>query len=536
MGAKRAKTRSNPPPKTVIIGAGIGGLAAALTLAAQGTEVIVYDRHDHAGGKIRAMQTPSGPVDYGPTVVTLLPYLEELLAELGETLSEHVEVEAEPLLARHFWPDGSQLDLFADRAASIAAVEAFSGRASADAFDRFSRQAATSLQAFEVPVMRAPRISRPAVATAAMKAGADLLALLAPNRTLTDTTQSAFADPRLAQLFGRYATYVGGIPTLSPALLGLIWAAEERGVWRVRGGISALASALQRIAEAHGVRFRLGSGIARIECRNGRVCGVVTDNGEREETATVVFNGDPAALLRGLLGRAAQQAVTEAGVTPRSLSAAVWSGLAVVEGVELAHHNVFFGQDPATEFEPLAQGEMPDDATLYICAQDRGDETRPPQGPERFEIIMNAPPLTGEDRPRAQEEKARWQEKMLKWLSQRGLALTPEPDAWRLTTPQDFAQAFPGSDGSLYGRSPHGMMASFQRPTVRSRIPGLYLAGGGVHPGPGVPMALLSGRHAGAAIAEDRISTSRFRRMAMRGGMSTGSPTPATKPYQSSAS
>ncbi len=505
----------------VVIGAGIGGLAAALSLAAHDIGVTVFESRASAGGKIRTVPTALGPADCGPTVLTLRPHFEALFAELGERLDDHLDLIAEPLLARHFWPDGSMLDLYADREASAAAVHDFAGPRAADEFRRFCQRAEALLAAFEQPVMQAARISPRAVANAALAGGGAVLPALLPFRSMGGMLAREFSDPRLAQLFGRYATYVGGVPGLSPPLLRLIWAAEERGVWRVRGGMAALAAALHRLAVSRGVAFHFETPAARIEVQGGRVRGIVTRAGARHAADAVVFNGDPAALFTGMLGPGAENAVKTSAILPRALSAVVWSGAGTASGLPLAHHNVFFGTDAASEFGPLTASGFPADPTLYICAQDRGAGSLP-NGSERFEIIMNAPPTTYGPAAR-QEEDAPWQERILGWLAERGLDLTPESGS--VSTPQVFARDFPGSAGSLYGRSPHGIRASFLRPTARSRLRGLYLAGGGVHPGPGVPMALLSGRHAAAAIVSDRISTSSSRRAAMPGGMSTGSPT-----------
>jgi 1-hydroxycarotenoid 3,4-desaturase len=148
-----------------------------------------------------------------------------------------------------------------------------------------------------------------------------------------------------------------------------------------------------------------------------------------------------------------------------------------------------------------------------------------PPATERFEIIANAPPQRAEHSPR---ETPQCPTRSLETLARFGLHFTPEPEAARsLTTPADFAALFPASLGALYGQSPHGMMAAFQRPTARTRVAGLYLAGGGTHPGAGVPMAALSARHAAEAILSDRISTSQSRRTATPGGISTGSATGA---------
>jgi 1-hydroxycarotenoid 3,4-desaturase len=178
---------------------------------------------------------------------------------------------------------------------------------------------------------------------------------------------------------------------------------------------------------------------------------------------------------------------------------------AQVEGLPLAAHNVLFSADPDQEYGPLAQGAPQHDPTLYICAQDRfGSQT--PSGQERFEIILNHPPSAQPAVP-SQKVREQCQTIFLDHLTRHGLSFTPRPPASTLTMSEDFAQMFPGSDGSLYGRSPHGMMAAFARPTARTKTKGLYLVGGGAHPGAGVPMATLSAKHAVAAILNDLTLT-----------------------------
>ena len=255
------------------------------------------------------------------------------------------------------------------------------------------------------------------------------------------------------------------------------------------------------------------------------------EGGARIEADAVVFNGDPAALATGRLGSAATFAVEDSGVEPRALSARVWAFAATPSGVPLAHHNVFFGADPATEFDAIARGDPPADATLYVCAQDRGTGRTPP-ALERFEIIENAAATT----EITEGEKNACRTRVFDLLAARGLAFSDVPELGALTVPGEFDKRFPASRGSLYGRSPHGMMAAFRRPTARSGVPGLYLAGGGVHPGAGIAMAALSGRHAAEAIGADLALPSPSRRTATPGGTSTACPTMALGPSRSSPS
>lgn len=507
--------------RIVIVGAGIGGLAAALRLAHAGCAVTVIETQATPGGKMRTLPTAAGPVDAGPTVLTLKPVFDALFADVGLRLEDHLALHPLRTLARHYWPDGATLDLMAEADGSAARIAQVFGPGSAEDFRRFTARAARLFAAFEGPMMQAAQPRQSDLVRRVLRQ--PRLALdMAPHKTLAALVASSFREPRLAQLFARYATYVGGCPGASPALLSLIWEAEARGVWTVDGGMHALAATLARLAEGFGAVFRYGTPVRRIVRQGGKVSGVDTDTGF-VAADMVLFNGDPAALHDGLLGPAPKAAVTEAAVTPRSLSAHVASFAAVPEGVPLAHHTVFFADDADAEFAAITKGALPRDATLYICAQ---DHAAAPGALQRFEIIRNAAPLG--DHP---AEDFSCQTLMFDRLRQFGLHLSPGPVT--LTGPADFARLFPGSRGSLYGRSPQGLTAALQRPTARTAVKGLYLCGGGTHPGAGVPMATLSARHAAETMLRDLASTSTSRPADTRGGMSTGSATTGRRAFPS---
>jgi 1-hydroxycarotenoid 3,4-desaturase len=516
------------PEKIVIIGAGIAALAAALRLGHAGYDVTVVDMHAAPGGKMRAVASAVGPVDAGPTVLTMRHVFDKLFADVGADLCDHVTLRPLETLARHYWDDGTRLDLMADPEASLANVRDAFGAIAADEFTRFSARARRLFDAFDVPMMRTAMPEQIAVARKVL-AQPRLIADMAPHRTMAGLLKSSFSDPRLVQLFGRYATYVGGSPYKSPAILSLIWHAEAQGVWAVAGGMQKLAQAIAGLAQQHGVQFHYETRALRITRQGGQISGVETTRGHFAG-GTVVFNGDPRALAIGLLGTGPVAVVPRNGTEPRSLSAYVHAFAAVPHGVDLAHHTVFFGHDPEAEFSALARNQMPADASLYLCAQDHGTAT--PDTLQRFEIIMNAAPVLRDP----EQEKAQCQTQIFARFRQFGLTFSPTPGPDTLTTPQGFEDLFPASLGSLYGRSPHGLTAAFKRPTVRTTMPGLYLAGGGVHPGAGVPMATLSGQHAAAAILSDLSSRSMSRPGAMRGGTSTASAPAAPKPSASSGS
>lgn len=522
--------------KAVVIGAGMGGLAAAIRLSALGLSVTVVDMADAPGGKARAVASDAGPVDTGPTVMTLPDVADSLFRLCDMRLEDEVDLIPLPRLARHFWTGSPSLDLYPETAANFDAIRSFAGLKEAEGFARFDKLSAGLLAAFDAPVMRAARPMLAPVALAALRQPR-LWPALIPGLSLERLLKGYFRDPRLVQLFGRYATYVGGRPAQSPAVLSLIWRVEAQGVFAVRQGMHGLAAALARGAAAKGVEFRFATRARRIVRQGGRVTGVEVEGGTLPCTVCV-FNGDPQALAEGHLGDAVAIARS---VKPakRSLSAWVWAFAAAPQGVELAHHNVFFTADPAQEFGPIARGEMPVAPTLYVCAQDRELGT-PTPALERFEIILNGPA----GHPPPTDEDALCRTRTFPALRAQGLTFSPQPGVQALLTPHILSRRYPGSQGAIYGASPEAAMAAFQRPTARTALAGLYLAGGGAHPGAGVPMALLSGGHAATAVAEDRlkpllqtrapakgrISASASDREATLGGTSTRSQPTGQKP------
>ncbi|NNK78053.1 MAG: FAD-dependent oxidoreductase [Litoreibacter sp.] len=377
--------------RIAIVGAGIGGLSAGLRLVAAGQDVVILEQHGQVGGKMRTLPTAAGPVDAGPTVMTMRPVFEDLFSAAGEKLSDHVTLTRQHILARHWWADGSSLDLFSDTQESARAIAKLSGAQDSAAFIEFTKRTRQLFEAFEAPMMRTAEPDQLALAKQILRQPS-LLPAMAPLQSLAKSLARQFEDPRLRQLFGRYATYVGGSPYMSPALLGLIWQAEAAGVWTVSGGMHQLADAIARLFRKLGGEITLDASVRRLEFQGGRITGIALEDGRRVAADMVVFNGDPRALTEGLIGDKLTTSVPKSAIEPRSLSACVWSFAAEASGMPLVHHNVFFGDTLNREFDDLATGEMPSDPTLYVCAQDREDDALAPDGPERFEIIMNAPP------------------------------------------------------------------------------------------------------------------------------------------------
>ncbi len=501
--------------RVVVIGAGIGGLVAALRLAAAGLPVTLVEAAPRPGGKMR--RVPAGPcaVEAGPTVFTMRWVFEEIFSECGADLGARVALSPAEILARHAWSGSERLDLFADPERSEAAIADFAGAREAEGFRRFRARAAEIYRTLEEPFIRGQRPGPVDLAVRAGPRGLGGLMRIQPFTTLWSALGEYFHDPRLRQLFARYATYCGSSPFSAPATLMLVAHVEMEGVWTVEGGLSRLAHAVADLAGERGATLRYGAAATGITVEGGRVTGVTLDTGERLPATRVVANPDVAALADGFFGVEAARAVDPVPLAERSLSAVTFAVAGTPKGFDLVRHNVFFSPDYAAEFADLRAGRLPRDPTVYVCAQDRGDDGVPSAAPEALLCLVNAPATGAALSP---EEIARCHDTMSRRLSACGLTIAET--ARTVTGPAEFERLFPATGGALYGRASHGWMASFRRPGARTRLPGLYLAGGSVHPGPGVPMAAQSGRLAAASVLQDLASTAPSRRAAMPGGTS----------------
>ena len=514
--------------RVVVVGAGIGGLVSALLLANRGLQVTVVEAAATPGGKMRQVMVDGAAIDAGPTVFTMRWVFDQILAEVGSSLESLLALTPLAVLARHAWRSGNgPLDLFADKQRSADAIAAFSSPAEARRFLGFCQQAQQVYATLEGPYIRSERPSLASMARDLGPRGLMALAGLGPLASLWQHLARHFHDPRLQQLFGRYATYCGSDPWAAPATLMLVAQVELDGVWAVRGGMHAVAQALAALAQQRGAVFRYGQACEQIVLRQGRACGVRLADGQTLAADSVVFNGDANALASGLLGDAARHAAPAVPAARRSLSAVTWALHAQASGFPLVRHNVFFDNDYRSEFDDIfRRRRMPQQGTVYVCAQDRGDDASGPVGAERLLCLVNAP-ADGDTHPFDAQEIDPCEQRSLALLRHCGLTLQAQPHQVVRTTPADFHRLFPATGGALYGPATHGWMSAFNKPASTSQVPGLYLAGGSVHPGPGVPMAAMSGRLAAATLMAHLDSTSRSRRVVISGGTSTPSATMA---------
>ena len=504
MNGQQGCRRNVAEQRVIVIGAGIGGLAAAAELAAKGLEVTVVEAQPAPGGKLREVPVGQGlRLDAGPTVFTMRWVFEALFDALGTSLEAELPLHPAEILARHAW-DETRLDLFASIDRSADAIGDLAGAKDAKGYRQLCADSRRMFEILDHSFMQAAAPSMKGLVGGVGIGGVFGLRHIRPFTTLWQALGDYFQDQRLRQLFGRYATYCGSSPFLAPATLLLVTHVEQVGVWLVEGGMHRLARTVETVACRHGARFRYASPAAEILVEAGRVRGVRLASGERLAADAVIANTDTAALATGRLGPAVTKAVPAVPPARRSLSAVTFVMAAEVRGFPLVHHNVFFSKDYPLEFEEIfGHGRVPADPTVYVCAQDRGLAGATERaGLERVFALINAP-ARGDAGPPPDDAVLVYTERLHRVLARSGLELAMAPEDRVVTTPADFDRYFPATGGALYGPASHGWQASFQRPGVKTKLPGLYLAGGSVHPGPGIPMATLSGRMAAAALLAD---------------------------------
>jgi len=467
--------------RALVVGAGVGGIAVSIRLAAAGHDVTVLERNPMVGGKMATLTEEGFTFDVGPSLLTLPDLFDELFRLGGTTLSDEVElVRLDPQI-RYRWPDGSSLDVADDPARWMTNLEAFSSGSSTQ-WETFAER---SEQIWEVS--ERTFLAGPANLGLIRRARSPLdLGRIDGNRTLAKAAAATFDDPRLRQMIGRYATYSGSSPFQAPATLACISHIErEFGSWYVMGGLGRLRDALVGLARRMGVAIRLDCDVGRVVTEAKRVVGVELADGGIERADLVIANVDASHLYTELLPN--PKHAKKIDQVKRSSSAFVICAAVRGETEGIAHHNVWFSLDDQQEFRFLEAGRMPIDPTIYACVSSVTDPSQAPDGWENWFIMVNTPPAIGIDRKIMTAG-------ILNRLAERGVDLRQRIDFTRTLVPADFEARYRAPGGAIYGTSSDGKRAAFSRPANVGPVDGLYLVGGSSHPGGGLPLVATSAR------------------------------------------
>jgi phytoene desaturase len=496
-----------------VVGGGLGGLAAACTLAARGYRVVLLERNGWLGGKAAVLQEQGYSFDMGPTILTVPSVLRRIFSEVGQKLEGHLDLVRLDPQWRAFFDDGSVLDLHQDVDEMSAVLEDFSPRTGASqGYRRFlelSRRLDEISQRFffwrPVGSLRDMFDLRTSIQPFLLPALLDMR----PGRSVAATVREQVSDTRVTQMLDHFTQYVGSAPDQSPAVLcGIAHMQTNEGVWYPRGGTGAVPRALVRLARQLGVEVRLGVGVRRILLDSKRrVRGLQTDDGEQVAVTAVVANSDSVRTNRDLIGGEPQRRFER-----RRRYEPACSGVVLYLGLDhfyehLAHHNFVFSHDPEEEFDAIyRQNDPAPDPTCYLAAPARSEPAVAPAGGEALYVLVHTPYL----RPHHDWKRLfpiyrrTILDKLARTAGLDGLERRIRFESW--LTPQDIHDRYSVPNGAIYGLASHGKFFGAFKPSNRSPdVPGLYFAGGSAHPGPGMPMVLMSGWIAADALDRDGL-------------------------------
>lgn len=476
--------------KVGIVGAGIAGLASAVRMAVKGHAVEVFEKEAKPGGKLSSLSVGSYRFDLGPSLFTMPQYVDELFILAGEDPRAHFQYERLPVVCNYFWEDGTRLYAYAEKEAFAQEAEDKLG-VSAEKVLELLRQAETKYQLtgrtfLEKSLHKASTWLDASVLTALMQLPRfDLFT------TMHDVHSRALDNPKIVQLFNRFATYNGSNPYKAPGLLSIIPHFEHHyGAYMPVGGMVAITERIHALAERLGVKFNFNQAVDEILVNNNRASGLRV-GGQRHDFERVICNMDVFFAYHKLLPKAKKpERVLR---QQKSTSALIFYWGIKKTFPELNVHNIFFSEDYKAEFAALEAGGMYEDPTVYINLTSRHVAGDAPEGCENWFVMINAPYDNGQDwEELTRLTRARTLEKLRRIL---GVDISELIEAEYILAPPTIESRTGSHLGALYGTSSNNRMAAFLRhANFSSTIQELYFTGGSVHPGGGIPLCLLSAR------------------------------------------
>ncbi len=483
----------------LVVGAGIGGLCAAVRLAAAGLRVHVLEATEQPGGKAGSVVIEGVRVDTGPSVLTLIQVFDELFRRAGTRMRDELTLLAPDPAFRYVYPDGVTLDIHHRPEQTLASVERTLGVEARGELEAFLRYAARIWNAAAPAFVFGPAPTMATVVRQGWRA-MGILASIDPLRSMRSAVYRRVRSPHLRTLLARYATYNGSDFRRAPATLNCIAHVElALGGYGVQGGIYALVEALVRVAQRLGVVISCSSQVERISVAHRRVKGVELSDGERIDCERVIANADARYVANRLLPAGLRHGIALRGPASMSGYNAVFRSRRRAGQHRRVAHTVVFPRAYEQEFADIFDRSRPPlEPTVYLCAQEVCHQVGAWPEHEPVFAMANAPPVD-EAQPAEPPDFFGFAERVRQTVGRSGLLEDDDCKVWE-RTPLDLARLYPCSRGSIYGMASNSRDAAFRRPpNALPRVPGLYLASGSAHPGGGVPLAAISGRVAAEA-------------------------------------
>jgi phytoene desaturase len=478
----------------VVVGAGLGGLACALHLAAAGRQVTIVERESVPGGRAGRLSLEGYEFDTGPTVLTMPELIAEPLAAVGENLADWLELTPLSPAYRAHYPDGSTLDVRTDTIAMAAEISRVCGPREADGYLRFVEFA-----------RKLWRLERDNFIDRNLDTPIDLLNLnllrllgIGGFRRLQPKINQYFRNPRTQRIFSFQAMYAGLAPHDALAIYAVIsYLDSVAGVYFPRGGMHAVPRAMAGAAEKHGVQIRYDSVVTRVEVVNGRATGVILADGSRIPADVVVLNPDLPVAYRDLLPPSRR---------PRRLR---YSPSCVVLHIgsrqayrKIAHHNIHFGRAWRGTFrEVINRGELMSDPSLLVTNPTRTDPSAAPDGGQTYYVLAPTPNLDVAPLEWRGDLGRRYADELVGVLKQRGyVGFADGVEVERVITPADWADQGMAAGTPFASAHTFTQTGPFRPANLHPTLPNVVFTGSGTQPGVGVPMVLISGKLAASRI------------------------------------
>lgn len=490
----------------LVIGGGLGGLSAAISLAQAGYKVALYEKNNHIGGKLNRLDQEGFGFDLGPSILTMPRIFENLFAASGKSMKDYVQIERLDHQWRSFFPDGNTIDLYENLQEMQAKNPALSEKDMREYRDllQYSKKIydITDKTYFEYGADKVREIMKHTNPFAALK-NFDLLS------TVYGAIDKRISNKQLRDMLSYFIKYVGSSPYDAPAVLNMmIYMQHDQGLWYVPGGLNKLADGLVKLAEEAGVVFHLGTPIAKLEKNNDEITGALLENGTKLTADYYVSNMEVIPVYERLLEEDSRFVdKLKKKFEPAS------SGLVMHLGVkasypQLRHHNFFFAENMKQQMESIFhEHTLPSDPVIYLVNVNKTDPSQAPPGYENIKVLPHIPYIQ-DQKPISRKEYEQFAERVLIKLEKMGLhdlrANIVTKDVW---TPEDIRATYGSDRGAIYGTvSNRKKNKGFKHAKESERYHNLFFVGGTVNPGGGMPMVTLSGQLVSKKIVQRDVS------------------------------
>jgi phytoene desaturase len=487
--------------KVAIIGAGIAGIASAIRLAHKGLEVSVFEANAYAGGKLSSFEINGYRFDAGPSLFTLPNLVTELFELVGKNPTDFFEYEQLTEVCRYFWEDNIRLTAYAEPQKFAEEVEKITGEP-AEKITQFLKDSAFKYEVLDGLFLQDSLHKLSTWTSKKALKGYLNIPKLGIFGTMNEANQKLFKNPKIVQLFNRYATYNGSDPYQTPATLNIIPHLEYNlGAFFPKKGMVSITDSLVKLAESLGVKFYFETKVEEIIVEDGKVKGLKI----RENTSTekpydlrlmtydsIVSNMDVTHTYRKLLPN--ENHPNFLLNQPKSSSGVIFYWGIKKQFPELDLHNILFSDNYQEEFKTMfEQKTIFHDPTVYINITSKHKPDDAPEGCENWFVLINAPANEGQN---WDEIIAQTKENILKKISRiLGQNVAELIECEEILDPRTIESKTSSAQGALYGNSSNNRFAAFLRhANFSSKIKNLYFVGGSVHPGGGIPLALSSAK------------------------------------------